>query len=1053
VLFHPDATLHEQSEVIRRHDGVVRDVIESLNGLVVELPFDNIKGLAEEDPVQYVEPALPRMGTTNDSIRALTGVDTVQAAPYGLDGSGVSAMVYDGGTAFASHVDFGGRLTTRDSDSLSTHATHVSGTVGGDGTASGGTNRGMAPGVLIESYGFEYDGSGTFLYTNPGDFEADYGDAIVNWGADVSNNSIGTNTETNGFDCAFQGDYGLMSSLIDAVVRGSVSGGVPHRIVWAAGNERQGSRCDVEGFGDYYSTAPPAGAKNHLSIGALNSNDDSMTSFSSWGPTDDGRLKPDFSAPGCQNGGDGGVTSCSSSSTTSYTVFCGTSMASPTVTGIVALMLQDYRAQFSGPDPRNSTLKALLAHTAVDILNTGPDYQSGYGSVRAPAAIDFMRQENFTESEISQGETLLYTVSVAPSDTELKITLAWSDVPGTPNVTTALVNDLDLHVFSPSSVEHFPWTLNPLIPADLAVQTARDHLNNIEQVQANSPEVGVWLVEIRGFNVPQGPQSFSLCASPNLINCASQGLIALDRSTYNCSSTASVTVVDCDLNTDDFVAETIDVTVTSTSEPGGETLTLTESGTATATFFATLPFSTVDGPGVLQVSEGDSVDTLYIDADDGNGNMGVMNTASASVDCTAPIISNVLVTDVTHIGATIEFDTDEASSALVNFGTDCGSLTEQALAFIPTLHHVVQLGGLNDGQSYAFTVTATDPAGNSTTDDNAGGCYDFMTDDVPDYFTEQFSSFDLDGLSVTYVPNGSDESYVACAEAVPSFPNNPAGGTTLPLSDDDSDFVSIAGGQTVKLYGVSYSSFYVGSNGYITFTGGDTDYTESLSDHFDTPRVSANFDDYNPSVAGTVSWKQLSDRMVVTWENVPEYATSNSNSFQVELFFDGQIRVTYQGMASTDGVAGLSEGAGLPTAFLPSDISEYDTAGCSCPPAMVASRTASGNLNAYTATPPVLGGTMFFTVLAPYSNGLVLATAAQANIPLANGQSLLIDTGASFLFSSAILGLPFGTGQMAVPSDPAFCGRTAATQAILIGPTAGGPPFQLTNAQDVTIGP
>jgi hypothetical protein len=306
-----------------------------------------------------------------------------------------------------------------------------------------------------------------------------------------------------------------MSSLIDAAVRGSLSGGVPYRIVWAAGNERQGSRCDVEGYGDYYSTAPPAGAKNHLAIGALNSNDDSMTSFSSWGPTDDGRLKPDFCAPGCQNGDDGGVTSCSSSGNTSYTVFCGTSMACPTTTGIVALMLQDYRVQFGGPDPRNSTLKVLLAHTATDVLDDGPDYRSGYGSVRAPDAIDLMRTGFFSEKELGQGETQFFTAFVTPQDDELKVTLAWDDFEGTPNVTAALVNDLDLHVFSPSGVEHFPWTLNPLSPSAAAVRTGRDHVNNIEQVRVDSPEAGGWRIEVRGFNVPSGPQSFSICATPD----------------------------------------------------------------------------------------------------------------------------------------------------------------------------------------------------------------------------------------------------------------------------------------------------------------------------------------------------------------------------------------------------------------------------------------------------------------------------------------------------------------------------------------------------------
>ena len=59
----------------------------------------------------------------------------------------------------------------------------------------------------------------------------------------------------------------------------------------------------------------------------MNSNDDSVTSFTSWGPCDDGRLKPDVSAPGCETGGDGGVTSSTATSDSSYSSFCGTSTA------------------------------------------------------------------------------------------------------------------------------------------------------------------------------------------------------------------------------------------------------------------------------------------------------------------------------------------------------------------------------------------------------------------------------------------------------------------------------------------------------------------------------------------------------------------------------------------------------------------------------------------------------------------------------------------------------------------------------------------------------
>ena len=514
VVFHPDVPLDTEAMALMARYGIVRDSVSVVNALVVELPRARLQALAAEDAVQWIEPPLPRMSEWNDSNRARTGADTAQAAPYNLSGAGVTVLVYDAGTARATHQDFGGRLTVRDASGLISHATHVAGTIGGSGAASAGLRKGMAPGVTIQSYGFQYDGTGVFLYTNPGDIQADYNQAINSFGADIANNSIGSNTETNGFDCNIQGDYGVTDQLIDNIVRGSL--GTPFRVIWADGNERQGSRCDIEGFGDYYSTAPPATAKNHITVGALNSNNDTMTSFSSWGPTDDGRMKPDISSAGCQSDGDFGVTSCSASSDTAYTVFCGTSMASPTVCGLSALLMQDYRVAFPGPDMRNSTLKIFLAHTAVDLGNAGPDYQFGYGSVRIVAAIDYMRLGAFRESSVGQGGVISYEVNVPAGTPQLKVSLAWDDFPGTPNVVPSLINDLDLRVFSPSSTQAFPWTLNPGSPSSLAVRTVRNSRDNIEQVLVDNPAAGVWTVEVFGFNVPQAPQTFSICGSPNL---------------------------------------------------------------------------------------------------------------------------------------------------------------------------------------------------------------------------------------------------------------------------------------------------------------------------------------------------------------------------------------------------------------------------------------------------------------------------------------------------------------------------------------------------------
>jgi parallel beta-helix repeat protein len=198
-------------------------------------------------------------------------------------------------------------------------------------------------------------------------------------------------------------------------------------------------------------------------------------------------------------------------------------------------------------------------------------------------------------------------------------------------------------------------------------------------------------------------------------------------------------------------------------------------------------------------------------------------------------------------------------------------------------------------------------------------------EDAPGYFTELFAAADndLDNLTLTLMPDGSSSFYSAFVDTAVSFPVDPSGATVLSLDDDDYAEITLAGGDQVLLYGTSYDTFYVGSNGYITFGGGDWEYLESLEWHFLMPRISGLFIDLTPPDRGTVSWEHLADRAVVTYEGVAEWGTLNSNNLQIEMLFDGTIRITWLRLDATYGLAGLSEGNGVPGNFLESDLSAY----------------------------------------------------------------------------------------------------------------------------------
>ena len=410
----------------------------------------------------------------------------------------------------------------------------------------------------------------------------------------------------------------------------------------------------------------------------------------------------------------------------------------------------------------------------------------------------------------------------------------------------------------------------------------------------------------------------------------SEGSLFLDASRYACEDTVVVRVSDTDLNTDPGTAQTVMVTVISTSEPSGMPVTLTESGPDTSFFSGNVALSATGIPGSLAVADGDTITATYVDADDGAGGLDVPVTADAVIDCAPTGINNVNILNIQATEASVTFDTDEPATGVVRYGTACDALTFDVTEAGLKTSHSIALSGLLPDSAYFLSIEAADAVGNSAVNDNNGSCYGFATLEQTDYFTEVFDASDNDVSNQTlfFTPDGSMNFYQACREPATSFSSDPAGGIAYSLADDGYAAVTLSGGRQVSLYGVSYTTFYIGSNGYITFGTAETEYQESVGAHFALPHISGLFDDLNPASAGTVSSREFADHVAITFQDVPEYGGYLGNSFQIEMYYEGGpdaglITITHLGMASTDGLVGISQGNGMPVDFVESDLSAY----------------------------------------------------------------------------------------------------------------------------------
>ncbi len=222
-----------------------------------------------------------------------------------------------------------------------------------------------------------------------------------------------------------------------------------------------------------------------------------------------------------------------------------------------------------------------------------------------------------------------------------------------------------------------------------------------------------------------------------------------------------------------------------------------------------------------------------------------------------------------------------------------------------------------------------------------------------DFLTEEFDlrDNDLDYQSITFTPDGSPTFYSVCRAAATNFPVDPTGGIQFATNalSERARRVTLSPGHSVALFGMRTNSFLAVSDGSIAFFEESGTASGNLGRHFEGPRISCLKDNYANENSGR-SWKELNDRVVVTFENIVSLLTTtpDRNSFQMELFYDGRIRFTYLKLDIRTGIVGLSRGMGVPPGFVESDFSAYPI--CLAPLTVRAPRNVTESTGTVTAS-------------------------------------------------------------------------------------------------------
>jgi parallel beta-helix repeat protein len=491
----------------------------------VEVTATQLAQLAREDTVMWIDDPMGRL--VERGIDAQVMIDGFKVSgDVGLDGSGITVAATDLQHVTLNHPSFVGRLTWGnnpviigfpDPALVIEHVDHANGVTSILGANDPDTGfKGLLPEASVITFQV---GDGA-LVTPEDVYKGISKDARNDHDATAINYSIGID------DCDKLGEYRLYGKQRDTAIDSS---GIV--VVASAGNLGNGVDCPAVGPG--FSTLDSPMAKNDIVVanvcGDVDDGSDcptlgGMAISSSAGPTADGRLKPDLSAPG-----DGNATvRIESDGSTSLGGFGGTSAAAPVVTGVAGWISEafiDGGATLASIPPER--IKAILLHTAKDIERPGPDYRSGYGLVQAPAAVRIAQEwtDWGREGEVTGAVPEVRLPFVINSPQYLyKATLVWTDDPGDINASQILRNDLDLILESPSGATSFSWDLSgnfgQTVDAQPCAVAGCDSVNNVEQVVVRSTngqplEYGTWHAVVRQKNLETSSQRFSLVLTPN----------------------------------------------------------------------------------------------------------------------------------------------------------------------------------------------------------------------------------------------------------------------------------------------------------------------------------------------------------------------------------------------------------------------------------------------------------------------------------------------------------------------------------------------------------